>query len=279
MITEALTRPLGPLAAWQWALVLAGGYIGYRYITGQGIGGGGHGSATTTSGNTGSNIIQGPQGEAGPAGASFGITASDITDWLNAGASADDIKKIIDEITGKVTPPPTTPPGPTGNPPPPKPGPTKITYGPIWGSDVPDAIKNIDPTGSGVAALFKKLKLGYGTVVNMKDLVAAFQKARLGFGTVVEAKDLQNLFNKEGIKNTPAVLPTTTTLTGSSKISGATAKPPTGAIVAPSTSAPKPTASIASLAPTPATAFIGPVSTTIGNQTSGQKTSSPTRVL
>lgn len=275
MISEALTRPLGPLAAWQWALVAAGGYVGYRFLTGRGISSGGGGAATTT-GSTGSNIIQGPQGETGatgPSGSTFGITAQDITDWLNAGASADDIKKIIDDLKPPV---PTPKPVPSPNPGrigPPSHVPPPITYGKIWGSDVPAAIKNVDPSGTGIAALFKKLHLGYGTVVNMGDLKAAFNKVKLSYGSVIEAKDLQNLLKKEGITPHPAVVQTTTT---APKV--ATAIPETQALVAPATNAPMPTASIAALG-IPNTGGISAPNTTIGNQTPGQSTTSPTRLV
>src|SRR6266568_4832951 len=76
MISEALQRPLGPLAAWQWGLVVGGGYLGYRVISGKGLfpSGGGSSVGVTNGGaavgdpgfTTGG--AQGPAGPAGPVG-------------------------------------------------------------------------------------------------------------------------------------------------------------------------------------------------------------------
>jgi LysM repeat protein len=104
-VTEALTRPIGPLAAWQWGAVAIGGFIAYRFISGSGIGGGSSPTGTTVgatgSGDTGSNIVQGPQGDTGPAGATIsgsGVTPADITDWLNSGVAPADIKTLITDL-------------------------------------------------------------------------------------------------------------------------------------------------------------------------------------
>lgn len=77
--------------------------------------------------------------------------------------------------------------------------PTTVKYGSIWGSDVPTAIKDVDPSGTRVAALFKKEGLGYGTVVNPQDLVSAFKKAKVGYGTVVNPQDVAGLLKKEHV--------------------------------------------------------------------------------
>lgn len=85
MISEALQRPIGPLAAWQWGVVIGGGYLGYRVLTGQGLfpsGGSSGGAGVTTGGaaigdpgfTTGGS--QGPAGPAGPAGATGATGAS-----------------------------------------------------------------------------------------------------------------------------------------------------------------------------------------------------------
>lgn len=223
MITEALTRPLGPLAAWQWALVLAGGYVGYRYLTGQGIGGGSKQATTTDLSQLGSNIIQGPQGEPGPPG-------------------------------------PPGPAGTTGTNPPVN---VKST---LWGSDVPASIQKLDPTGKLTAGLFSKLHLGYGTVINMSDLKAAFAKAHLSYGSVIEPADVANLLKKYGIKT---VVP----------------PGPLGATGPTSTSNTQPgsipnTIALSSIQPltSPVSNPIAAVSTTIGNQTTGQPPSTPTRL-
>src|SRR5690348_17166122 len=84
MITEALTRPIGPLAAWQWGLVVVGGYVGYRYLTGGGSDGGGTAKTTTDLSQTGSNIVQGPQGEPGPVGPP-GLPGTNTTTTITAG--------------------------------------------------------------------------------------------------------------------------------------------------------------------------------------------------
>lgn len=77
MISEALQRPIGPLAAWQWGLVIGGGYLGYRVLTGKGLfpsGGGSTPSGVTTGGAAigdpgfTSGGSQGPAGPAGPPG-------------------------------------------------------------------------------------------------------------------------------------------------------------------------------------------------------------------
>src|SRR3954471_17373843 len=100
MISEALTRPLGPLPAWQWGLVGIGGYIGYRVLTGKSLSsGGGSANAAAKDGSVdfsqlGSNIVQGPQGPAGPAGPTGPAGAvvavpkiywaSDVPAWIKA---------------------------------------------------------------------------------------------------------------------------------------------------------------------------------------------------
>lgn len=86
MISEALQRPIGPLAAWQWGLVIGGGYIGYRILTGQGAfpsggssgGSSGAGAAIGDPGFTGGSQGEpgpvGPQGPPGPTGGTSGGT-------------------------------------------------------------------------------------------------------------------------------------------------------------------------------------------------------------
>lgn len=174
MITEALTRPVGPLAAWQWGLVVVGGYVGYRVITGKSIvgGGGGGGSSGTTTdlSQTGSNIVQGPQGEPGPIG----------------------------------------PPGPAG--PPGKPA-TPPTIKSIWGAGIPSWLKARDPSGSKTAAVFRHYKLGYGQKIDWADILALFKKARLGYGKVVEPKDIEALFKKAGLTPPALPKPTTPAVT------------------------------------------------------------------
>lgn len=224
MITEALTRPLGPLAAWQWALVVAGGYIGYRYMTGKGLGSSSGGATTTDLSQLGSNIIQGPQGEPGPPG----------------------------------------PPGPAGTPPKP-PVNVKST---LWGSDVPASIQRLDPTGKLTASLFSKLHLGYGTVINMSDLKAAFAKAHLSYGSVIEPQDVFNLLKKYGIKTVVAPGPLGSTASATSNNQPAPFPNPTSLI---------PTATIQPLS-SPVSNPIAAVSTTIGNQTAGMPTKTPTRL-
>lgn len=36
-VMGALQRPIGPLAAWQWGVVIGGGYLGYRVLTGKSV--------------------------------------------------------------------------------------------------------------------------------------------------------------------------------------------------------------------------------------------------
>lgn len=157
---EALTRQIGPLAAWQWALVLAGGYIGYRFLKTGSLSSGGSGSNGTATdlSQTGSNIIQGPQGEPGP--------------------------------PGPIGPPglPGTKP-PTGTVPP-----TKN----FWGANIPAWLKIRDPSGSKTAAVFAHYKLGYGTVIDWTDMVALFKKVGIN-RTVYGPADLTLLFQKAGL--------------------------------------------------------------------------------
>lgn len=68
-ITGALTRPLGPLPAWAWGVVIAGGYLVYRFAKTGSLWGGG-------SGNTSTSV--------GGAGPSSGLTASDLSTILGA---------------------------------------------------------------------------------------------------------------------------------------------------------------------------------------------------
>lgn len=106
MITEALTRPIGPLAAWQWGLVVVGGYVGYRYLTGGGSGGGGTAKTTTDLSQTGSNIVQGPQGEPGPVGPP-GLPGTNTTTTITAGLPSKVLGlkagwNLYDPVTKKV---------------------------------------------------------------------------------------------------------------------------------------------------------------------------------
>lgn len=81
MISEALQRQLGPLQAWQWGIVLGGGYLGYRLLTGKsvfpstgssgstlGVTSGGAAVGDPGFGTSGSQGEQGPVGPAGPTG-------------------------------------------------------------------------------------------------------------------------------------------------------------------------------------------------------------------
>ena len=82
MISEAIQRPIGPLAAWQWGLVIGGGYLGYRFLTGQGFPSSGSSSGGSNTGQSvgspiGDSVTQGPQGEQGPPGP----TGNAVTGW------------------------------------------------------------------------------------------------------------------------------------------------------------------------------------------------------
>lgn len=69
------------------------------------------------------------------------------------------------------------------------------TEGSLWGSDVPKDIQAIDPDGRLVADVFRKLRLGYGTVINMVDLDAAFKQLHHNYGAVINPVDVQWLIN------------------------------------------------------------------------------------
>jgi|SRR6516162_2722511 len=148
---EALSRPIGPLAVWQWAVVLVGGYIGYRYLSGRSSGS--TTSATTTDlSQLGSNIIQGPQGPAGPqgppgpagSGGSGGTTAGTL--W------GSDVPAAIQALdpTGKKT------------------ASLFAKYHLSFGSVI---------NMSDLKALFSKEHLSYGSVIEPKDILALFKKA------------------------------------------------------------------------------------------------------
>lgn len=69
----------------------------------------------------------------------------------------------------------------------------------LWGDDVPDAVQAVDPSGQRTATLFTKAHAGYGTVINMPDLVAMFTHYKLGYGSVIDPSDLRALFKKAGV--------------------------------------------------------------------------------
>ncbi len=106
MITEQLTRPLGPLAVWQWGLVVGGGYVAYHFLKGGGSSGGvssGGGTVvggTNSDGSTGSNIVQGPQGEPGPPGPPGTTTVTNTTNHLRITLSK--ATPYYDSATGKL---------------------------------------------------------------------------------------------------------------------------------------------------------------------------------
>ena len=141
-------------------------------------------------------------------GAALTITPDNSSDV----STIDNLTQAVNALTqqwqggGATTPvtPPITPPGstPPSNPPTPTGGGVTInpaTVGKIWGSDVPASWIAVDPGGTRIAALFKKLNLGYGTVVNPKDIQAAFNVSKTSYGSVLEPKDIQALLTKEHV--------------------------------------------------------------------------------
>ena len=111
MISEALQRPIGPLAAWQWGIVIGGGYIGYRILTGQGAFPGGGGSSGVTSGgaavgdpgfSSGSQGEPGPVGPQGPAGPSGGGTTTGGTSSGLMSLFTNNHRTAIYDAAGKV---------------------------------------------------------------------------------------------------------------------------------------------------------------------------------
>lgn len=67
----------------------------------------------------------------------------------------------------------------------------------LWGPDVPAAIRAVNPSGWTVGrAVAWATGHGFGTVINMSDLKAAFKAIGLGYGNVIEPKDVQALAAK-----------------------------------------------------------------------------------
>ena len=103
-IKGALTRPLGPLPAWAWGVVIAGGYLLYHYLKTGSLFGSGTAAATTTdavvpasdygSGATGSGGTSTSTGGFQPSGVStpwndlwdtnHSLIPADWVAWLNA---------------------------------------------------------------------------------------------------------------------------------------------------------------------------------------------------
>jgi hypothetical protein len=86
-IKGALTRPLGPLPAWGWGVVIGGGYLLYRFLkTGSAFGGSSSSGSTTgtlESSIPGSDYLTGGGGGAGPGGGGTTTTPGTTTDITN----------------------------------------------------------------------------------------------------------------------------------------------------------------------------------------------------
>lgn len=104
-VTEALTRPIGPLAAWQWGLVIGGGYLAYRFLKG--------GSSPSFS-SGGGTVVGSTTGDNNSAGTDTGTGSIDTG---TGGVTADQVQSMINDAVdaiGSIAQGPAGPAGPTG---------------------------------------------------------------------------------------------------------------------------------------------------------------------
>lgn len=108
-VTEALTRPVGPLAAWQWGLVFVGGFFAYKFLKG----------GSTPSFSSGGGTVVGGTGSSG--------TGIDTSGFV----TMDDVGQIVADQVAGLTEGPPGPAGPAGPAGPP---------GPVGGTIVPPPV-------------------------------------------------------------------------------------------------------------------------------------------
>src|ERR1035437_1576593 len=91
-IKETITRPIGPLPAFAWVLVIVGGYFGYKFLSGRG---------SSTSSTTATTV-----------GTSAGGVAPSSSDYANLTSQVSTLGNQITDLGSKITtlvPVPTVP--------------------------------------------------------------------------------------------------------------------------------------------------------------------------
>src|ERR1035437_8618732 len=82
-IKETITRPIGPLPAFAWVLVIVGGYFGYKFLSGRGS------SSTSTTGTV--------------VGTSAGGVAPSSSDYANLTSQVSQLGNQITDLGSKIT--------------------------------------------------------------------------------------------------------------------------------------------------------------------------------
>src|ERR1035437_7021994 len=82
-IKETITRPIGPLPAFAWVLVIVGGYFGYKFLSGRGS------STTSTTATT--------------VGTSAGGVAPSSSDYANLTSQVSQLGNQITDLGSKIT--------------------------------------------------------------------------------------------------------------------------------------------------------------------------------
>src|ERR1035437_9231060 len=93
-IKETITRPVGPLPAYAWVLVIVGGYFGYKFLSGRGS------STSSTSATVGASA-----GGVAPSSSDYAALTSQVS---TLGNQITDLGSKITTI-GQTTPPASNP--------------------------------------------------------------------------------------------------------------------------------------------------------------------------
>lgn len=118
------------------------------------------------------------------------VPAADVNDILN---QLQDAANQLPAASGKTTTVTNT---------------TTIKEKSLWGADIPNVLQGF--SSESAATVFKKYKIGFGSVINMNDLKRLFKKAGIKYGKSIDANDLLKLGI---IKNLPTTSSTTTSTT------------------------------------------------------------------
>jgi hypothetical protein len=106
-IKGMLTKKLGPLPAWGWGLVLGGGYLGYRVISGKGISLSGTSTDAATTDEAASYEGTGTNGSS--AGYAYGeggevpdVYVTVVPDTTTSDASSSDTASAVEDLSSKL---------------------------------------------------------------------------------------------------------------------------------------------------------------------------------
>src|ERR1035437_11168604 len=94
-IKETVTKPIGPLPAFAWVIVIVGGYFGYKFLSGR--------SSSTTS--TTAATVGASAGSVAPSSSDYGALTSQVS---TLGNQITDLGSKITTI-GQTTPPASNP--------------------------------------------------------------------------------------------------------------------------------------------------------------------------